>query len=485
MISSALPVDWQPGDAGYAFAGRGEVRVIAGALTAGEWDLSIAPAPLSAYNSPMGFGSADMLIDPRLTLAKRAGVELPDLNRIVVLLAVYVLLIGPVLYLVLRRMRRLTAAWVAIPTIALLVAGGVAVTSRGWNTAARSTAATIIESHAGGSHVSYQQLMTRRSGGTASFAVPAGWTPLDQNQFGWWGVDTSTRRTAIATADGTTMQAQLEPGQVAVLEAEGADDASFLVVDARIDNETIRGTVTNTAGVDLNAVAVFGGGRGVLVGDLASGASVDYQIKNAIDDPDPFDTPLRTVWSDPQFGLGFGDAPTPGIDVGIWTWFASKSTSEIYPRGVVRAAGWTSELIAAGDASGETDNLALVTTVAPIINDSSTLEPQVVRWSWIENAFDPRTGEPGKPVFRYSVPPDAPLDDLVLELPVGLTGAEVLDARGRWVDLGDDDDTTRDDELDVPASSVRDGSLIVRASVDMNAGVDFSLIHPVLRGLVA
>ena len=500
---TVLPVEWQPTESGYAFAGRGEVRIAEGALTAAEWDGAIAPAPLSAFESPVGNIGLDMFIDPRVTLAQRAGVELPDLDRIVVVLAVYVLLIGPVLYLVLRRLRRLTAAWVAIPVVALLVAGGVVATSQGWNTAARSTGATIVESHAGGSKVSYQQLMARRSGGTASFTVPTGWAALDQGQTGWWGGDVSTPRTVTSSPAGTTVGARLEPGQVAVLEAEGVADGSLLVIDARFgDDLAIRGTVTNTAGVDLASVAVFGGGRGVLVGDLAAGASADYVIEQPFDDPDPFDTPLRTVWNDPEFGLGF-DAeptpePTPGIDVGIWTWFASRSAAELYPSGLVRAAGWSPQLTAPGDATGAIDNVTLVTTVAPIMNDATTLAPQTVRWTWLETPFDPRTGEPGTPVFRFVVPPGAPTDELVLQLPPGVSGVEVLDSRGRWTELGDTGpdetgpdetgpdepgpDDTREEAVEVPASMLRDGALIVRATLDMFAGVDPSTAHPLLGG---
>lgn len=480
---SALPAEWRPDEAGYALAGRGEIRLADGVLTAGDWDAAIAPAALSPTDASIPFG-ADSFIDPRVTLAERAGVELPQLDRIVVALAVYVLLIGPVLYLVLRRLRRLTAAWIAIPVISVAMATGVVITSRDWGSDDGTTGATVVESGPVGSVIGYQQLLTSRGGGTASFTVPAGWAPAEPGLFEWWA-DTSTSRTAAVAPDGSTVfEARLEPGQVTVAGARGGDERSLLSVDGAIgDDGAIRGTVTNTSGADLVSVAVFAAGRGVLVGDLAAGATATYEIDDPLDDPDVFDSPVRNAWSDPERGLGFDAAPTPGIDLGIWTWFAS-SNPRVFPVGLVRAAGWTTGLTAPvtdGDASA-VDNVALVTSIAPIANAAASLVPPAVRWEQIESAFDPRTGEPGAPVFRFVVPPDAPVDDLVLELPRGILSAEVLDARGRWARLDDRDDETREEVVDVAARHVIDGAIVVRIALDFAQNPDVQTIHPLLRG---
>jgi hypothetical protein len=127
----ALP-EWRPGADGHALAGRGEVRLVDGLLSSGDWGDALAPATLGVGDSPTGFVGVDMLVDPRLTLSQRAGVQLPELGTIIAVLAGYVLLVGPVMYLVLRRARRLTAAWVAIPAVALLVGTGVVLTGSGW-----------------------------------------------------------------------------------------------------------------------------------------------------------------------------------------------------------------------------------------------------------------------------------------------------------------------------------------------------------------
>lgn len=52
------------------------------------------------------------------------SLDLPSVRSLSILLALYVLLVGPVNYLVLRRLRRLHLAWVSIPVLTVLFAAG-------------------------------------------------------------------------------------------------------------------------------------------------------------------------------------------------------------------------------------------------------------------------------------------------------------------------------------------------------------------------
>jgi hypothetical protein len=257
-------------------------------------------------------------------------------------------------------------------------------------------------------------------------------------------------------------------------------------------DRTVAGTVTNTTGVTLRAVGVFAGNKGELLGDIAAGASMPFVVEGVADVADPFSSPLGSVWPDPRFGQ-FGDEPDANaseVDFGIWTSFASRAPEGLYPSAQVRVAGWTGELGSGVGGDRTFLDTTLVTGVAPIMSGDGPLRPPAVRSSFVESSFDPRTGQPGSPVVRYVVPPDAADDQLVLELPRGITGVELLDDEGEWQDqdtrtVDDDSGDSGDDGdrvVDVPAGALRNGSLLVRFSLDFSQQVDVSFIRPTLRG---
>ena len=77
---------------------------------------------------PMGFGSQPSISTKSSVLTpvlgNLPGLDLPSLQLTGALVLIYVLLVGPVNYLVLGAMRRRALAWVTVPLIALLAAAG-------------------------------------------------------------------------------------------------------------------------------------------------------------------------------------------------------------------------------------------------------------------------------------------------------------------------------------------------------------------------
>ncbi len=175
---TALPPEWRPTDVGYATAGLGEVRLSAGKAAAGKWKEILLPAELDSFDSPFGFGN-EMFADPQASLARRAGVTPPSLSPILIGLGIYVVVVGPVLYLVLRAMRRLTLAWLVIPALAALVAGAVVITGGAWRRGGDPVANLARQIHPGGSTVRSETLLFNRRGGETTVAAPAGWTAAD------------------------------------------------------------------------------------------------------------------------------------------------------------------------------------------------------------------------------------------------------------------------------------------------------------------
>ena len=95
------------------------------------------------------------------------------------------------------------------------------------------------------------------------------------------------------------------------------------------------------------------------------------------------------------------------------------------------------------------------------------------------------TGRKGFVVAAFMVGLD---DDIVavssggvmIRMPVRDISSQGRDATGVRV-LNRDDDT-REDAVEVPTTMLRDGALIVRATLDLMSGVDVSIVHPLLGG---
>src|SRR5439155_36919 len=99
-------------------------RAVFGAGTSGaNYPNGIAfGGPGSAFGSPPSIASKSNALTP--VLGNLPGLNLPSLQLTAGLVLLYVLLVGPVNYLVLGAMRRRALAWITVPLIAVLAATG-------------------------------------------------------------------------------------------------------------------------------------------------------------------------------------------------------------------------------------------------------------------------------------------------------------------------------------------------------------------------
>src|SRR5207302_1571485 len=97
-------------------------RAVFGSSNAGQTTLyagGMGPVPFGVQ-STIGTRSSAL----SSTLGNLPGLDLPSLQLTGALVLLYVLLVGPVNYLVLGAMRRRALAWVTVPLIAVIAAGG-------------------------------------------------------------------------------------------------------------------------------------------------------------------------------------------------------------------------------------------------------------------------------------------------------------------------------------------------------------------------
>lgn len=422
---SALPEEWRPTNDDYAFAGRGEVRIIDGQGSRNLWAAVIEPSGLSMTENAQYFGATEYVGVVQQDLARRAGVKLPSLVPLLVPLLAYAAIVSIAVFFVLRAMRRLTLAWVAIPTIAVIVAVGVFVYGQQWRSAGKPAAVTFIDGYPGGGDATASVLTFSRDGGTSKVRLPAGWqSDSEVTQYFVGPVSVPSR--LLPNPAGTELQARLEPGQVTTANVVGPTADSGLVVTATVTNDDVVGTVTNRGTVTLYQVAVFAPGGVDDLGTLAPGASASFSI-----DADPL-PPGRTladrVWhgtSDPQA------ADDEIAELGIWTNAGFART--MYPSGLVRAAGWTTELRNGFEISGGFTSTTVVTTLAPIEATNAPLPAATVRSWMVRYPFGMFGNGLSDTVYRYVLPPGAPIGQgIVLETPFGANTVDLWNGSA-WV----------------------------------------------------
>ena len=423
---SALPSQWRPGDGGWALAGRGEVRFVDGKASSGNWASIIEPSGISTSETNGFFGFSEQLGVVQQDLAARAGVKLPSMVPLLVPLLAYLLLASVIVYFVLKAMRRLTLAWVAIPLLAALTAGGVVWYGQQWRTAGKPAASVFVDGYPGGGDAIASVLTFSRDGGTAKVGLPQGWQSDSEVSYFFSGSG-GIAPTLEPGAESSRLRVRLEPGQVTTANVLGPTTDVGLVADAHVVDGTVVGTVTNNSPFTMQQVALFGPGGAQAVGTLEPGASASFEI-DADALPSGF-TLADRVWdgtSDPRAG------DDEVAELGIWS---NASLSRVmYPSGMVRVAGWTTDMTVGIATSGGLSTTTVVTSLAPIQPGNGGLTFAAVRSQMVRSPFSQFGNGTADTIYRYVVPPETQLGTrMVLRLPVGIPSIEIWNGTG-WIE---------------------------------------------------
>ena len=461
---SALPIDWRPGPEGYALAGRGEVRILAGAISEGEWSTIIEPSGGSSSEGGSFFG-AELINSVQSDLARRAGVKLPSMMPVIIPLLAYCVLVSLGLFVLLKLARRMTLAWIAIPVLAAVTATGIVIAGSGWRQVGDPAASVFVDGFPGGGDAKLSMLTFSREGGTARVQFPANWYgDIDPNVFFGGGAGLVPR--VRTDGSGTEVSVRLDAGQVTTATVTGPTADVGLSVTAQIADEKVVGVVTNTSPTTLYQVAVFGPGGVDTVGDLAPGDFAEYAIDAEALPP----------------GISLGDrawtfslvepakSPERLAEAGVWA--MASQAMVLYPSGMVRAAGWTDDRQADGIGLA---TRTVLTSLAPTQPGDGPLSAAAVRSQAVRSPFGQFGNGLGDQVERFVVPVGADTRTLVLEVPLGVGQAEVWSGSA-WVKAPQVKRVAS-----VPAGSVRSGVVLVRLSPDVNGFIDPSQ-RIVLRG---
>ncbi|MGH9113060.1 MAG: hypothetical protein ACRDZN_12310 [Acidimicrobiales bacterium] len=428
-----LPAGWWPGTGGAVRAGLGRVRSVTG-----DWQRSLVPSPTRStaeeqiMASDLG-GFVDLPMVARL--GRDAGMGLPDGARLGLLLAIYVLVMGPGTYLVVRRFGRREVAWATLPVLALVATGAVFVTGASLRRAAEAAQVTVYEVGPGAAVATTWSLVPSSRGGEVGVELPGGWTgaaAYDELSGGAVAFDdmgnpmpTSADEGVrlAADGDGSRLTDDVAPGGYALLEARGPapglSGALEVTATSEADGE-IRGTVRNRLETTLHSVVAFSGrAAAVEIGTLGPGEEKPY----ALEGTNAFvwgATPETEVWpsdtmefgesgeclmtvlpdggvveecssssealvavddGDQDAGGADGDGGEPPVVLAAWGETITRTGSNFRPPGQVVVAGWTDDIAApatptGGPADRTTSAIVARATPTPVgdrLTDSGTV----------------------------------------------------------------------------------------------------------------
>ena len=275
-----LAVD-TPGEAVTTY-GLGTVVFTGGDAAAGSYDGLVRPT-VSSNSDEMpwgneGFGS----IPTTMILAQDAGLEVPSIKVILILLAGYTILVGPVLWFLLKKSRRETSLWIAVPLVALLATAGVYVLGQRQRLGVATAHATVVADLPTTRLVRTEILVSSPNGGSEGLKLREGWKAstvrVDESFF--WERGPGQVPTA-PQIHGSDLTLDLPPGGTGTVAAQTSQDRTDPVweIDLVADGDQLIGTVTNRSGYELQESFLVVGQGLVRLGTIDDGQSKDVTVK--------------------------------------------------------------------------------------------------------------------------------------------------------------------------------------------------------------
>ncbi len=301
-------------------AGATDLPALAGSLTGGRVLASVGDQAVAADRS-YGLGSVTIIgFDPttkwiadttaaeglwrRLLPARGSGgptltddsqivqatsqlpaLALPPIGSLALLLGAYIVLIGPINYIVLRRLDRREWAWVTMPVLIATFAAG----AYGFGSALRGSdviinEVAIVRGAPGTTEGSAQVYLGVFSParGTYQLRIPGGAllsSPLSGEPFN--GDGTSAALDVLEGDPARVRGLDVGFGSLRTVRAETAAPVPLVQTDLRMEDGRLKGTVKNASSEVLQNPAVVLGGTVAVLGDLAPGQqlSVDTEVQ--------------------------------------------------------------------------------------------------------------------------------------------------------------------------------------------------------------
>ncbi len=496
------PAEAQPGPLGWQRVGQGSVHLTDSALRDGRVQdvLQLTTTSNAAEEGHLsGANHFNIWTSITMTLAQGAGFRLPDEGKLLRVLLLYALLLGPITALILRRIGRRTLAWITVPVLAVVFTAVIYGQGEDLRQSTGASHSTVLEVTPYGTVGSTNLLVGSRRGGPASVVAPASWTATglaDESEmfFGFEGRARDLPITSIrAGASDTAIDMDLGPGEFRGLQLTGpVAGPPQIAIDAESGEAgAVSATVTNNLDVALHEVAVFVEDHVEVIEQLPAGAEATVEFDNVMGGVEWRDVD-EDVWSElreDEFGMGFDPRFGPGgeraereiptVDASLWVDYHYAAGFNLRTPGEVTVVGWTSDLIlplrhSGGPVDAGTTVVVGRDVVRPV---GSLLSDAAVgrRLVWAAGQANAPFGgfvefAPGvedhsaSGIYQFLLPGSVDgravdLDRLVLHLSTRTRRAELY-VGGEWINLYVDRDADR--IVLLPPEAMYDGRIFLR-----------------------
>lgn len=269
----------------------------------------LAPWTDTSFDSSNGYGYTEVQ-----ALGAIKELSMPSILYICGLLGLYVIVMGPLHFLVLRRAKRRELAWMTIPTLVILfscVFYGTGFAYRGITPILNRL--LVVQAWDGAKHANVKALVGVYSPIRSQYDITAGEQFMPRAFQGGFGDLQAGNAWTILQQDASMIipETRVEIGGMKALVLEGSLPVLPISHDLAIDlgdpNSYVKGAVENQSEFMLQDAMIVAPGGWVKLGDLASGDSADVNLKLAANSQGPIFYSL-----DPMqiLGLDYNDIET-------------------------------------------------------------------------------------------------------------------------------------------------------------------------------
>lgn len=249
-------------------------------------------------------------------LSNLPTLDLPSVRNLSILLGIYILLVGPLNYLVLRWKRRLHFAWLTIPLITILFSAG----TFGLGYAMRGTdlilnkvsivelspdGTTEVGSYMGIFSPAQQSYEIEVSGDNLVSPLRPDYDPWSMSA----GLPTGSEAIFVQGKPGLVRGLSVNQWAMQSFMTEGIwTDFGLIVSDLRLEGNNLVGTVRNNTNFTFTDTVVLLGNRFTRLGDFAPGEvhQIRLELPNLVGHPFESSITYQLITSEPNFS-GFED----------------------------------------------------------------------------------------------------------------------------------------------------------------------------------
>jgi hypothetical protein len=306
-------------------------------------------------------------------LSNLPSLNLPAWWLIGALVLAYILLVGPVNYFVLRAINHRALAWITLPVIAIVAAGGAyGAASLTKGRSVQTNQVTMIHVEPGSDRAyqeSYTGIITPTRGDfeIAVGGAPSLVSPIAGNFQGGPLPTSTSGLIRVDPANGTVTIPGMTAFSLRGFATESMTAAPHLVATAQLVNGKLVGTVQNQSSIAFSDVLVIAGNAFQTLKALAPGASVSFSLTPAV--ANPFNGPpgYTQIYPSNLYGMpGAGSADAERIAetrTQLLSLLSVNGFKGFAPSTVPLVVGWTDQPAQSITVSGERPKMYAVTAV--------------------------------------------------------------------------------------------------------------------------